>query len=117
MIGMHFVPFLTLLIIGLVSGFVLHVAARYRVLNGFDGFMAKWIAGWIGGWLGSPVYGFWGGHIGNVYIIPALLGAFTASFFITVALKASATATSKVLRQGATPAQQPAAQFEMRKAG
>ena len=118
MIGMSFAPFLTLLIIGLVSGFVMHVLVRYRVLKGFDGFMTKWIAGWIGGWLGSPVFGHWGASIASVYILPALLGAFTGSFLATAVLKASAVATSQALRQTVT-APQPAGatQFEMRKAG
>ena len=57
-----------------ISGFVMHVLARYGVLSGFDGFMGKWIAGWIGGWLGSPVFGHWAGAIGDVYIIPVFLG-------------------------------------------
>ncbi len=118
MIGMSFAPFLTLLIIGLISGFVMHVLVRYRVLKGFDGFMAKWIAGWIGGWLGSPVFGHWARAIGGVYVIPALLGAFTGSFLVAATLKASAVATSQALRQSAITTQQAGAtQFEMRKAG
>jgi uncharacterized membrane protein YeaQ/YmgE (transglycosylase-associated protein family) len=97
MIGISFRPFLALLILGFIAAFVLHVVVRYRMLSRFDGFMVKWIAGWIGAWLGSPVFGHWGlgFNIGNVYIIPALLGAFALAFLITAAMKAEAVAVAK----------------------
>jgi uncharacterized membrane protein YeaQ/YmgE (transglycosylase-associated protein family) len=94
MIGMSFKEFGVLLIAGVISAAVLHYAIRYRYLTGTDGFFGKWIAGWLGAWLGSPVIGHWFGSVkvGNVYLIPALLGAFAGSFAITASQKASAKA-------------------------
>lgn len=45
MIGMNFAAFLTLLVLGFVSSVVLHFLIRYRMLNGLDGFLSKWISG------------------------------------------------------------------------
>jgi uncharacterized membrane protein YeaQ/YmgE (transglycosylase-associated protein family) len=94
MIGMNFASFLTLLLISLIAALVVHYAIRYRFLEGVDGFLAKWIAGWMGGWLGSPVFGHWfsGAQIGEVYIIPAILGAFVGAFVPAALWKARAAA-------------------------
>ncbi|HKV04682.1 MAG TPA: hypothetical protein VJO53_06200 [Candidatus Acidoferrales bacterium] len=89
MIGMNFGGFVTLLILGLIAGLVIHFIIRYRMLGGFDGFMSKWIAGWIGGWLGSPVLGHWGFQIQNIYVIPALVGAFIGAFAFPALMKTS----------------------------
>lgn len=115
MIGMSFAAFLVLLAIGLASAACVHLLARYRVLKGADGFLMKWIFGWIGGWLGSPVLGHWAGHVGGVYIIPALIFAFSFSFLITALFKAGSAAVAQ--RQLGTGQQTSATQFEMRKAG
>lgn len=114
MIGMGFGSFLTILVLGLIAAAVLHYAARYRVLSGVDGFFWKWIAGWIGGWLGSPVLGHWGFRISNVYVIPAIIAAFTGAFLVTALLKAN-TAAMVTMPDKIAAAQ--SAQFEMRKAG
>jgi len=74
MIGMSFGSFLTLLILGFIAAIIMHAGFRYRMMAGFDGFLAKWVAGWIGAWLGTPVLGHWWLQIQNVYIIPALVG-------------------------------------------
>jgi uncharacterized membrane protein YeaQ/YmgE (transglycosylase-associated protein family) len=117
MIGMSFSAFLTLLVLGLIGSFVLHTFVRDRVLAGLDGFVCKWIVGWIGAWLGSPVFGYWGIHVENIYIIPAVLGAFTAPFLVTAALRALARTAAMALRQDAATSQLGTApQFEMRKA-
>ena len=92
MIGMSFAPFITLLILGLLAALVIHVLARYYVLGGVDGFVCASIAAWVGGWLGTPVFGHWSIRNGNVYFIPAALGAFTGAFVVTAALKALAMA-------------------------
>lgn len=78
---MTFGPFVALLVLGEYTAIVIHFAIGYRVLDRFDGFMVKWIAGWIGGWLGSAVFGHWAYNIQSVYILPALLGAFSLTFF------------------------------------
>jgi uncharacterized membrane protein YeaQ/YmgE (transglycosylase-associated protein family) len=90
MIGMQFAPFLALAIISLIAALVLHYGAAYRFLNGFDGFVAKWIIAWVGGWLASPVLGTWFGplRIDSVYIVPAFIGAFALAFACTAAWKA-----------------------------
>ena len=117
MIGMSFTAFLTLLVLGLISSFVLHVLVRYRMLAGFDGFMSKWIAGWIGGWLGSPVFGYWGIHVGSLYIIPAVLGAFTGSFLVAEVFRALArTASASARPEAVAPQPSSTPQIEMRKA-
>lgn len=110
MIGMSFGSFLSLLILGIISSIVLHLIVNYRMLKGFDGFMSKWIAGWIGAWLGSPVLGHWGPAVAQVFIIPALIGAFVGAFLVTAAPKAVA-----VARSAAMP-QVPAAPLELKKA-
>jgi uncharacterized membrane protein YeaQ/YmgE (transglycosylase-associated protein family) len=90
MIGMNFWAFLVLLVAGLIAAAVLHYLCRYRYLEGFDGFLGKWIAGWIGAWLGSPVLGHWFERVklAGIYVIPALLGAFAAGFVVTARWRA-----------------------------
>ena len=118
MIGMSFSAFLTLLVFGLVSSLVLHMIVRYRMLAGLDGFVCAWIAGWAGDWLGSPVFGYWGGHMQNVYIIPALLGAFVGTFLVTAVVRVMAATAMVPLKPSVMPSQPTAAsQAEMRKAG
>ena len=98
MIGTDFTSFLTLLILGFVAAVALHFVARYRMVQGFDGFVAKWIAGWFGAWLGSPVLGHWWFTIHNVYVIPALVGAFVGAFSGTFLLKALAAVGAAMVR-------------------
>jgi uncharacterized membrane protein YeaQ/YmgE (transglycosylase-associated protein family) len=90
MLNMEFASFLTLLVISLITGLVMHYAIGYRVLDGVDGFLSKWIVGWVGAWLGSPVLGHWflGVSISHVYIIPAFLGGFIGAFLATAVWKA-----------------------------
>jgi uncharacterized membrane protein YeaQ/YmgE (transglycosylase-associated protein family) len=112
MIGMGFGAFLVIFIGGLIAAAVVHYVARYRFLEGFDGFLGKLVAGWFGAWLGSPVFGHWFGHfeIAGVYIIPALLGAFTAAFASAAAVKAAAKALAPGIASGAqSPGQKAAA--------
>jgi len=82
MLDMTFVSFLTLLIISLIAGLVMHYAVGYRVLAGIDGFAAKWVTAWFGAWLASPVLGHWFAvvKLSDVYIIPAFVGAFIGAF-------------------------------------
>jgi uncharacterized membrane protein YeaQ/YmgE (transglycosylase-associated protein family) len=106
MIGMHFGAFLTLLIVSLIGAGVIHYGIRYRFIEGIDGFLGKWIVAWVAAWVGSPVLGYWFGgfKIGNVYLIPALLGAFAGAFMTTLVFKALAKArASGVETRAATP--------------
>ncbi len=92
MIGMNFRALLILFVAGLIAAGVLHYVIRYRFLDGFDGFVGKCIAGWVGAWLGSPVLGHWfeRAKLANVYLIPALLGAFVGAFVVAATGKALA---------------------------
>jgi uncharacterized membrane protein YeaQ/YmgE (transglycosylase-associated protein family) len=96
MIGISFLAFLVLLVAALISAGVLHYILRYRVLEGFDGFLGKFLAGWLGAWLGSPVLGHWFEplKLAGIYLIPALLGAFAGSFALTATYKAHTKACS-----------------------
>jgi uncharacterized membrane protein YeaQ/YmgE (transglycosylase-associated protein family) len=79
MIGMDFLSFLALLIISVVVSGILHYGLEYYVTPGHWSFGSKVVVGWVGAWLGSPVFGHWPGvanlSYGNVYYIPAILGA------------------------------------------
>ena len=99
MIGMNFWAFLVLLVAGLIAAVVIHYVLRYRLLEGLDGLVGKWIAGWVGAWLGSPVLGHWFERVklADVYLIPALLGAFAGAFVVTAFGKARAKAISSKL--------------------
>lgn len=94
-IGMSFLGFVTILIVGIIAALVLHFAVRYRFRRGFDGFMSKWIIGWIGAWLGSPVLGHWWFQIGGIWVIPALIGAFIGAFAVTAFWKGLAQANAQ----------------------
>ena len=96
MIAMHFASFLTLLVISFIAAIVMHSAIRYRMLDGGDGFVWKWVVAWVGAWLGTPVVGHWfaGVAIGQVFIIPAFIGAFAGAFLATAVWKAERKALS-----------------------
>jgi uncharacterized membrane protein YeaQ/YmgE (transglycosylase-associated protein family) len=78
MLGMNFLSFLVLTLIGAVAAIAYHDVFRYRFLEGTDARLGKLIVGWFGAWLGSPVFGNWSWKVESVYIVPALLGAFAA---------------------------------------
>ena len=103
MIGMNFRAFLVLLVAGVIAAFVIHYVARYRVLEGFDGFLVKVIVGWVGAWLGSPIIGHWfeRAKIANIYMVPALLGAFVGAFAGVATAKAMAKAVAPTIISGA----------------
>ena len=92
MIGMNFWAFLVLLVAGVIAAVVIHYLLRYRLLEGFDGFLGNCIEGWVGAWIGSPVLGHWFEPVKlvGVYLIPALLGAFAVVFALTAIGKAAA---------------------------
>lgn len=94
MIAMNFWSFFVLLVAGVVAAAVLHYGVRYRLLEGFDGFVGKCIAGWVGAWLASPVLGHWFEKVrlANIYLIPALIGAFAGAFVVAASGKALAKA-------------------------
>jgi len=87
MLGMSFLSFLTLTIIGGVVAAVYHWGLRYRFAEGADAALGSLMVGWIGAWLGSPVLGHWLWKYENVYFIPAILGAIAMIHLRTLALK------------------------------
>jgi uncharacterized membrane protein YeaQ/YmgE (transglycosylase-associated protein family) len=69
-----------LLVISVVVSGILHYGLNYYVTSGFWSFCSKVAVGWVGAWIGSPVIGHWparipGLHYGDVWFIPAILGA------------------------------------------
>ena len=78
MIGMDFISFLILLVISLVVAAILHFGLKYYIIPGPSSYLSKVVVGWLGAWLGSPVFGYWwqGLNYKEVYIVPAILGAF-----------------------------------------
>ncbi len=96
MLGMNFGAFLVLLVAGLIAAVVIHYLIRYRFLEGLDGFLGKCIAGWVGAWLGSPVLGHWFERVkvADIYLVPALVGAFAGGFSVAAFWKAMAKACS-----------------------
>lgn len=90
LIGMRFLSFLILLILSAFGAAIMHWAVRYRLFDGIDGFFGKWIAAWICAWLGPYVIGHWFGPVmlWNIYIIPALVGAFVGAFSATAVCRA-----------------------------
>jgi hypothetical protein len=89
LIGMPFLSFLVLLILSAIAAAVLHWGFGYRLLTGFDGFLGQWLVAWLGAWLGPPVLGHWFDSLmlGNIYILPALIGAFAGAFAGTLNAK------------------------------
>ncbi len=89
MIGLSFTEFLVLLVISVVVALILHYGLRYRLTPGIEGLLGKIGVGWLGAWLGSPVLGHWpeAVKVDRVYILPAILGAVAASFYVVLLLK------------------------------
>jgi uncharacterized membrane protein YeaQ/YmgE (transglycosylase-associated protein family) len=96
LIGMRFLSFLSLLILSAFAAAVLHWAVRYRFLQGAEGFFSGWIVGWICAWLGPAVFGHWFGSVmlWNIYVVPALVGAFAGAFLATAVCRAAASVWS-----------------------
>jgi uncharacterized membrane protein YeaQ/YmgE (transglycosylase-associated protein family) len=90
MLGMTFLSFLVLTVIGAVAAVAYHYAIRYRFLEGIDALFGKLIVGWLGAWLGTPVFGHWLWKIENVYVVPAILGAFASVQLIVLTGRALA---------------------------
>ncbi len=82
LIGMPFLPFFVLVILSAVAAAVVHWGFRYRLFDGLDGFLGQWIVAWLGAWLGPAVLGHWfsSAMVGNIYVIPALLGGLAGAF-------------------------------------
>ena len=91
-LGMSFLNFVAPAVISLIAAFIVHYVVRCRVLEGFDGFLWKWVVSWAGTWLGSPVLGDWFHRVafGHIFIAPAFLGALIGAFVASFIWKAEA---------------------------
>ena len=82
MIGMAFLSFLALLVIGAACALSLHGILKPRRLGIGNAYIDQLIVGWLGAWIGSAVVGHWGWIIPttNVYVLPALSGSLAAIY-------------------------------------
>jgi uncharacterized membrane protein YeaQ/YmgE (transglycosylase-associated protein family) len=89
LIGMPFLPFLVLLILSAIAAAVVHWGFRYRLFNGWDGYIGQWMVAWVGAWLGPAVLGHWFDSVmlWNIYVIPALIGGLAGAFAGTLNAK------------------------------
>lgn len=97
LIGMPFQSFVVLLILSAIATAIIHWGFRYRLFNGMDGFIGQWMVAWLGAWLGPAVLGHWFDSVmmGNIYVIPALIGAFAGAFGGTLNAKLLAGVASR----------------------
>ena len=107
MLGMSFLSFLVLLVIGAVIAVAYHNLLRYRFLEGNDALVGKLIVGWLGAWVGSPVLGHWLWKIENVYLVPAIVGAICTVHLAGLAAKALAKLASMRLAATAEKKEEP----------
>ncbi len=100
LIGMPFLSFLVLLILSAIAAAVFHWGFRYRLFEGIDGFIGQWMVAWLGAWLGPAVLGHWFGSamLWNIYVIPALIGAFAGAFGGTLNAKVLAGVVSQRIK-------------------
>jgi uncharacterized membrane protein YeaQ/YmgE (transglycosylase-associated protein family) len=97
LIGMSFPSFLLLLILSVIAAAVVHWVVRYRLFEGIDGFLGQWMVAWLGAWLGPAVLGHWFDSllVWNIYVLPALIGAFAGAFGGTLNAKVLAGVASQ----------------------
>jgi uncharacterized membrane protein YeaQ/YmgE (transglycosylase-associated protein family) len=97
LIGMAFTSFLVLLIVSAIAAVALHWVFRYRLLDRIDGFLGQWLVAWLGAWLGPAVLGHWfdSAIVSDIYILPAIIGAFAGAFAGTLNAKLLAHVASK----------------------
>ncbi len=94
MIGMGFFEFLTLLVISIIVSAILHYGLKFYIVPGITSLSSKIVIGWIGAWLGSPVFGYWfeGVCVGEVFIIPAILGCVALILLVVDGVKSCSAA-------------------------
>jgi hypothetical protein len=89
LIGMSFPSFLVLLIVSAIAAAFIHWGLRYRLFDGWEGFVGQWMVAWVGAWLGPAVIGHWFDSVmvSNIYLVPALLGGLAGAFAGTLNAK------------------------------
>ena len=75
---MDFISFIILFVIAVVVSWVLHYPLKYHVTAGVWSFFSKVVFAYIGAMLGLSFFGEWWPAVayGDVYFVPAILGAF-----------------------------------------
>ncbi len=78
-----FISFVILLVISVIVAAIIQFGLKFNRRTGPWPFVLKVIVGYYGAWWGTTVYGQWWENLnyGNVYYIPAILGAFSAVVF------------------------------------
>ena len=92
---MSFSCFLILLIISIVVSALLHYVFKLYARPGFNSFISKVIWGWIGAWQGGNVFGQWLVKVGDVYLIPAILGSLALLILMVDLVKTMNAASGK----------------------
>jgi uncharacterized membrane protein YeaQ/YmgE (transglycosylase-associated protein family) len=77
---MSFPAFLILLVVSAIGAAIVRWGFRYRLRDGWDGYVGQWMVAWVGAWLGPAVLGYWGFLASNIHIVPALIGAVAGAF-------------------------------------
>jgi len=75
---MDLTGFIILLVISVIVSAILHYGVKFYVVPGHWSFVSKVIVGYYGAWWGTAVFGRWPGGLsygGDIYYIPAILGA------------------------------------------
>ena len=85
------ISFVILLVISVVVSGILHYGLKYTsgVLPTYWAFVNKVIVGYFGAWWGTTWYGQWWENLnyGDIYYIPAVLGAFSLVVFAVAVFK------------------------------
>ncbi|EXX85207.1 membrane protein [Paenibacillus darwinianus] len=76
--------FLWYLIVGGIIGWLAGLIVGRDIPGGIIGNI---IAGIIGAWLGGALLGAWGPEVGNIYLIPALIGAIVLVLIVSAILR------------------------------
>jgi hypothetical protein len=86
---MAFLPFFVLLVLSAIAAGIVHWGFRYRLFDGWDGYVGQWMVAWIGAWLGPAVLGHWFDSVmvGGIYLLPALCGGLAGAFAGTLNAK------------------------------
>ena len=87
LIGMSFQSFLVVGILSAIAAAIVHWGLRYRLFDGWDGYVGQWMVAWVGAWLGPPVLGHWSVLVAGIHIIPAFLGGLAGAIAGTLNAK------------------------------
>jgi uncharacterized membrane protein YeaQ/YmgE (transglycosylase-associated protein family) len=64
-------------VVGIVVSLVWYYLCKVRLPGGY---IVELIVAWIGARVGSRLFGYWGGDLKGLFIVPAVLGAIAAIY-------------------------------------